>query len=53
MTKVLTARMRKLIIARARKNERTDRMLTNARKDHSIPPVILFAFNYCGDDFEH
>ena len=29
--------MRKLIIARARKNKRTARMLANARKDHSIP----------------
>ena len=34
---VLAARMRKLIIACARKNKRTARMLANARKDHSIP----------------
>ena len=35
---VLAARTIKLITAaRARKNKRTARMLTNARKDHSIP----------------
>ena len=33
---VLAARMRKMITARARKNKRTARMLSNARKDHSI-----------------
>ena len=37
ISKVLAARMRKLITARARKNKRTARMLANARKDHSIP----------------
>ena len=31
--------MRKLIVARARKNKRTAPMLVNARKDHSIPPA--------------
>ena len=40
VTKVLAARMRKLITARARKNKRTARMLANARKDHSIPLTI-------------
>ena len=35
ISKVLAARMRKLITARARKNKRTARMLANARKDHS------------------
>ena len=34
---VLSARMRKLITARARKNKRTACMLANARQDHSIP----------------
>ena len=37
ISKVLAARMRKLITARARKNKSTARMLANARKDHSIP----------------
>ena len=37
ISKVLAARMRKLITARARKNKRTARMLANSRKDHSIP----------------
>ena len=37
ISKVLAARMRKLITARARKNKRTARMLANARKDHSTP----------------
>ena len=37
ISKMLTARMRKFITARARKNKRTARMLANARKDHSIP----------------
>ena len=37
ISKVLAARVRKLITARARKNKRTARMLANARKDHSIP----------------
>ena len=32
-----SARMTKLITARARKNKRTAHMLSNARKDHSIP----------------
>ena len=35
ISKVLAARMRKLITARARKNKRTARMLAHARKDHS------------------
>ena len=35
--KVLAARVRKLITARARKNKRTARMLANACKDHPIP----------------
>ena len=37
ISKVLAARMRKLITARARKNKLAARMLANARKDHSIP----------------
>ena len=37
ISKLLAARMRKFITARARKNKRTARMLANARKDHSIP----------------
>ena len=37
ISKMLAARMRKLITARARENKRTARMLANARKDHSIP----------------
>lgn len=37
ISKVLAAHMRKLITARARKNKRTARMLTGARKEHSIP----------------
>ena len=37
ISKVLAARIRKLITARARKNKRSVRMLANARKDHSIP----------------
>ena len=37
ISKALAARMRKLITAHARKNNRTARMLANARKDHSIP----------------
>ena len=40
ISKVLAARMRKLITARARKNKRTARMLANARKDHSIPVIV-------------
>ena len=40
ISKVLAARMRKLITARARKNKRTARMLANARKDHSLPLTI-------------
>ena len=36
ISKVLAARMRKLITARARKNRGTARMLANARKDHWI-----------------
>ena len=39
ISKVLAARMRKLITARARKNKRTARMLANARKDHSNTPL--------------
>ena len=42
ISKVLAARMIKLITARARKNKRTARMLANARKDHSIPLMLLF-----------
>ena len=41
ISKVLAARMRNLITARARKNKRTARMLANARKDHSIPFALL------------
>ena len=37
ISKVLAARLRKLISARVRKNKRTACMLANARKDHSIP----------------
>ena len=37
ISKVLAARMRKLITARARKIKRTACMLANARRDHSIP----------------
>ena len=37
IVKVLAARIRKLITARARKNKGTARMLANACKDHSIP----------------
>ena len=40
---VLTARMRKLITARARKNKRTARMLANALKGHSISLVMSSA----------
>ena len=40
LSKVLSARMRKLIIARARKNKRIARMLANARKDHSMPLTV-------------
>ena len=36
ISKVLAARMRKLITASAHKNKRTACMLANARKDHSI-----------------
>ena len=36
-SKVLAARKTKLITARARKKRRGDRVLANARKDHSIP----------------
>ena len=36
-SKVLAARKTELITARARKKRRSARMLTNARKDHSIP----------------
>ena len=47
--KVLAARKRKLITARALKNKRTARMLANARKDHSIPLQRLaeFEFYFC------
>jgi len=40
-SKVLAARNTNLITARARKNKLTARMLTNARKDHSIPPHMI------------
>ena len=40
ISKVLAARMRKLITARARKNKRTARMLANARKDHLMPLLL-------------
>ena len=43
ISKVLAARMRKLITARARKNKRTACMLANARKDHSIPLHSIFS----------
>ena len=48
ISKVLAARMRKLITARARKNKSTARMLVNARKDHSIP---LYPFQ--DDEYNH
>ena len=41
ISKVLAARMRKLITAPARKNKHTARMLANARKDHLIPLIVL------------
>ena len=41
ISKVLAARMRKLISARARRNKRTARMRANARKDHSIPLIVV------------
>ena len=41
ISKVLAARIIKLITACARKNKRTARMLANARKDHSIPLNLL------------
>ena len=41
ISKVLAARMRKLITARARKNKHTARMLANARKDHSILLIVF------------
>ena len=44
ISKVLAARMRKLITARARKKKRAARMLANARKDHSMPLHILKLF---------
>ena len=37
ISKVLAARIRKLITARTRKNKRNAGMLANARQDHSIP----------------
>ena len=40
---MLAARVRKLITARARKNKLTARMLTNARKDYSIPLLFTHA----------
>ena len=45
ISKVLAARMRKLITARARKSKRTARMLTNARKEDSIPLILLGSFD--------
>ena len=48
--KVFAARMRKLITARARKIIRTARMLTNARKDHSIPLNISGHWSWCGNN---
>ena len=36
---MFAARKKKLITARAYKHNRTARLLTNARKDHSIPLV--------------
>ena len=48
ISKVLAARMRKLITARARKNKRTARMLANACKDHWIP---LQWSKSCGQSF--
>ena len=41
ISKVLAARMRKLIAASAGKDKRTAVMLANARKDHSIPLELL------------
>jgi len=38
---VLAARKTYLITARARKNKRTARMLASARKDHSIPLIVV------------
>ena len=40
ISRVLTARMRNWITARARKNKRTACMLANARTDHSIPLFV-------------
>ena len=42
--KLLAARKTYLITARARKNKRTARMLASARKDHSIPLILLGRF---------
>ena len=49
ISKVLAARMRKLTTARARKTKQTARMLANARKDHSIPLliVLIIRLNTC------
>ena len=42
-SKVLAARKTKFITARARKKRRSDRVLANARKDHSIPLLMYVA----------
>ena len=48
ISKVLAARMIILITARARKNKHTARMVANARKDHSIPLILLsFSGYFC------
>ena len=46
ISKVLAARMRKLITARTRKNKHTARMLVNAHKDHSIPLTMTHCNSY-------
>jgi len=43
---VPAARKTYLITARARKNKRTARMLSSARKDHSIPLLKKIPFRF-------
>ena len=52
ISKVLAARMRKLITARARKNKRTAHMFANARKDLSIALVFLLVFFFANRNKE-
>ena len=51
ISKVLAARMRKLITTRARKNKRTACMLANAGKDHLIP--LSVNCDLCSSRFGH